>query len=180
MQSTHAVIVVTHKLTREGTAKGGKGTPASVYTAHCPALGLTAESSASPEEAVRRLTESVTADAAVTLQANVPDELVAVLPVNLLSADEEGGPAVEWGEIQEARLTDVRSIGTTEPTIGAVQRLLNEREREAFLAEIHRAPLGEQLTRVLTRWWVHALLGRHGVQVPEGIADMRLIELPRT
>ncbi|GGU06168.1 hypothetical protein [Streptomyces coeruleorubidus] len=126
MQSTHAVIVVTHKLTRQGTAKGGKGTPASVHTAHCPALALTGESAGTPEEAVRRLTESVTADAVVTLQKNVPDELIAVLPVKLLSADEEGGPAFEWGDIQEAHLTDVRSIGTTEPTIGAVQRLLKE------------------------------------------------------
>ncbi|WP_329564601.1 hypothetical protein OG711_38925 (plasmid) [Streptomyces uncialis] len=176
MQNTHAVIVVTQKLTRKGT---GKGTPASVYTAHCPALGLTAESSSTPEDAVRRLTESVPADAAATLQQQVPDELVAVLPVKLLAVDEAGGPAVEWGTIGEDHFTDARSIGSNEPTIGAVQRLLNEKERAAFLAEIQRATLGDQLTRVLTRWWVHALLGRYDIQVPESM-DMRLIELPRT
>lgn len=180
MQSTHAVIVVTHKLTRRGTGKGGKGTPPSAYTAHLPALGLTGESADTPEDAVRLLTKAVTADAVVALQENVPDELVAVLPVGLRPADEEGGPAVEWGDIKDAHLTDARFIGTNEPTIGAVQRLLKGKEREAFLAEIQRAPLGEPLTRVLTRWWVHALLGRYDVQVPPGIAEMRLIELPRT
>ncbi|MFF9638708.1 hypothetical protein ACF1D2_29530 [Streptomyces bacillaris] len=175
MQSTHAVIVVTHKLTRQGRRKG---TPASAYTAHCPALALTGKSASTPEEAVRHLTEAVTADAVDALRANVPNELVAVLPVEFLTADEAGGPAVEWGDIEKAHLADVRSMGSNEPTIGAVQRLLGEKDREAFVAEIQRAPLGEPLTRVLVRWWVHALLGRYGVQVPQSIANMRLIELP--
>ncbi|MFI5740972.1 hypothetical protein ACIA9I_21700 [Streptomyces anulatus] len=173
MQHTHAVIVITHSFVR----KRGKASSASLYTAHCPVLGLTGTGADTPQDAVRRLTESITADAVATFQNCVPDELVVALPVQLTSAGEEGGPAIEWGDVDQADFTCVRTLGNNEPTIGAVLRLLKGTEREVFLGEVHRATLGDQLTQVLTRWWVHALLGRYNAPVAT-VANMRLIELP--
>ncbi|MFI2736618.1 hypothetical protein [Streptomyces sp. NPDC018711] len=149
----------------------------SLYTAHCPVLGLTGKGADTPQGAVRRLTESITADAVATLRDCVPDELVVALPVQLTAADEEGGPAIEWGNADEADFACVRALGNNEPTIGAVLRLLKGAERDVFLGEVHRATLGNQLTQVLTRWWVHALLARYKVPVAT-VANMRLIELP--
>ncbi|MET9954481.1 hypothetical protein ABZ135_23460 [Streptomyces sp. NPDC006339] len=174
MQHTHAVIVITRTTVRN---RGKRGATSCLYTAHCPALGLTGTGAETPQDAVRRLTESITADAVTVLQDCVPDELVVALPVQLTAADEEGGPAIEWGDVDEADFTCVRALGNNEPTIGAVLQLLKGAERDAFLAEVHRATLGDQLTQVLTRWWVHALLGRYKVPVAT-IANMRLIELP--
>ncbi|MFJ4343328.1 hypothetical protein [Streptomyces sp. NPDC088915] len=173
MQRMHAVIVITHSIVR----KRGKVSSVSLYTAHCPALGLTGTGADTPQDAVRRLTESITADAVAALQDCVPDELVVTLPVQLTLADEEDGPAIEWGDVDEADFTCVRALGNNEPTIGAVLRLLKGTEREVFLGEVYRATLGDQLTQVLTRWWVHALLGRYKVPVAT-VANMRLIELP--